>query len=211
MDRVRRALGHSAPLTDAPIPPVIDEEITRLFVAGADLGGHFATMCEENKMHVTLAAAGDLVAKLAAYLQGEGVRRVALSDGGVIEKLGVVSGLRAAGLDARSWRDLSLDDIYDFDCGLTNVDYAVAETGTFVVRASPDHGRGLSLVPPIHVAIVEESNLLPDLIDLFAAMTRDGIGSGVSLITGPSKTSDIEMNLVVGVHGPLKVQVFLVS
>jgi L-lactate dehydrogenase complex protein LldG len=210
LDKVRRALGRTAPLTQPPVPPPIDESITRLAIATGTLAQQFARMCEENKMHVTLTSPDELPEKLADFLRNEKVRRVALAGGGILEKLNLAASLRQAGFDAQLWRHLTLDDLYDFDCGVTNVDFAVAETGTLVVRASPAHGRALSLVPPIHVAVVEQANLLQDLVDLFQSLTSQGLGSAVSLITGPSKTSDIEMNLVVGVHGPMKVQVFLV-
>ena len=119
--------------------------------------------------------------------------------------------LRDEGFDARQWSEMSADDAYDFDCGVTDVDYAVAETGTVVIRHRPEHGRLLSLVPFVHVAIVEPKCMVPDLIDLFAVLKQDGTGSGVTLISGPSKTADIEMNTVIGVHGPNIVKAFVLS
>ena len=103
---------------------------------------------------------------------------------------------------------MTADQAYDFDAGLTEVDYAVAETGTLVIRHRPEHGRLLSLVPFVHVAIVQPKQILPDLIDLFETLAREGSGSGVSMISGPSKTADIEMNTVTGVHGPNVVKAF---
>jgi L-lactate dehydrogenase complex protein LldG len=210
MENVRKALGHPGKTVAPPAPPVIDESFTRLVGAGDDLAGTFVRMCEENKMHVESVTAGELPSRLSEFLKSQNVKSAALSAGGVVERLGLAGSLRQAGLDARSWKDMTLDGVYDVDCGVTDVDYAVAETGTLAIRASAGHGRALSLVPALHVAVVEQSQILPDLIDLFAALGRDGMGSAVTLITGPSKTSDIEMNLVVGVHGPMQVRVFLV-
>ena len=65
-------------------------------------------------------------------------------------------------------------------------------------------------MPPMHVAIVEPGNLLPDLIDLFV-YREEGNSAGITIISGPSKTADIELNLVTGVHGPGEVQVFIVT
>jgi L-lactate dehydrogenase complex protein LldG len=205
MDRVRRALGRTAPLNAPPTPPEIDPSITRLISAGESLGKLFAQRCEENKMHVESVSAAELAARMAGYLKSKNVRRVAVSGG----LASLVGELGALGLEAKSWNDMTLDELYDFDCGVTDVYRAVAETGSLVVRAATEHGRGLSLIPAIHVAIVRENQILPDLIDLFELLTNEGTGSAVSIITGPSKTSDIEMNLVVGVHGPTMVQVFL--
>jgi L-lactate dehydrogenase complex protein LldG len=125
--------------------------------------------------------------------------------------MGLLEQLRSEGFDARSWDDLTLDDVYKFDCGITDVYAAVAETGSLVMRPTPRHGRALSLVPPVHVAIVEASCIVADLVDLFEQLTREGVSPNVTLITGPSKTADIEMNLVTGVHGPGWVQVYVVG
>ena len=118
-----------------------------------------------------------------------------------------MEGLKRAGFDARTWDQMTLDELYDFDCGVSDVYAAVAETGSLVIKNSPEHGRALSLVPAVHVAIVEPKNLVADLVDLFEKLGRDG--GGATIVTGPSKTADIEMDLVVGVHGPGKVQIFL--
>jgi L-lactate dehydrogenase complex protein LldG len=211
MEKVRRALGRSAPLTSAPVPPVIDESITRLTRGDAALADLFMKMCEENKMHVARVAPDDLAGGIAEFLWANKAKRLALSAGGILARLGLAGHLRNSGFDVKTWDEMTLDELYDFECGITDVYSAVAETGTLVMRASKEHGRALSLVPMIHIAVVEPSNLIPDLLDLFAKLTREGTGSAVSLVTGPSKTSDIEMNLVVGVHGPMKVQVFLVE
>jgi L-lactate dehydrogenase complex protein LldG len=211
MEKVRKALGHGGGTVKPPAPPVIEEGITRLMARDGDLVGTFVKVCEENKMHVERVGAGDIAGRLTEFLRAEKAKSVALSAGGAVERLGLLGALRQAGLNARGWNEMTLDDVYDVDCGVTDVDYGVAETGTLAIRAAVGHGRALSLVPALHVAVVEESRLLPDLIDLFAALGRDGLGSAVTLITGPSKTSDIEMNLVVGVHGPMQVRVFLVG
>src|SRR2546422_626015 len=68
-----------------------------------------------------------------------------------------------------------------------------------------------SLVPFVHVAVVEPKNFLPDLLDMFETLARDGVGSGVTMISGPSKTADIEMNVVTGVHGPNVVKAFVLE
>jgi len=207
MERIRKAVNRSGP--PAP-PPEIDEAITRLTHASDDLPAVFASMCESNKMHVRTCASSELANLMIEFLQGERVKSVALANGGNIASLGLPAALNGAGFKAVTWDQLTLDELYDFDCGVTDVYSAVAETGSLVVRASVAQGRAISLVPKIHIAIVEAGQIVPDLIDLFANLTRDGLGSAVSLITGPSKTSDIEMTLVIGVHGPMKVQVFVV-
>jgi len=91
------------------------------------------------------------------------------------------------------------------DLGITSVWQAVAETGTLALSAGKERERVASLLPPVHVAIVDRSQILPDLFDLFAAIEREYGGdlpSNLVLITGPSKTGDLELKLTTGVHGP---------
>ena len=95
------------------------------------------------------------------------------------------------------------------DCGLTDVNWAVAETGSLVIVPSANQGRLLSLVPAVHIAIVEPKNFLPDLVDLFEKISGDS--PAVHIITGPSKTADIEGELVEGVHGPHQVHVIILQ
>jgi len=63
----------------------------------------------------------------------------------------------------------------------------------------------------VHVAVLEPKNFVPDLVDLFERLAREGPGQYVVMISGPSKTADIEMNLVTGVHGPKVVQAFVLQ
>jgi L-lactate dehydrogenase complex protein LldG len=99
------------------------------------------------------------------------------------------------------------------DIGITSVTHAIAETGSLVMMAEPGHERLASLLPPVHVAIVERSQILPDLFDLFAELQRagyDSLPSNLVFITGPSKTGDVEFTLTTGVHGPGKWHVIVV-
>ncbi len=101
------------------------------------------------------------------------------------------------------------------DVGVTAVDWALADTGTLVLRSGPGRSRSASLLPPVHVALVPVSCILPNLaallellpVDPAQALSRE---SSVTLITGTSKTADIELTLVRGVHGPGRVHVILV-
>jgi L-lactate dehydrogenase complex protein LldG len=158
-------------------------------------------------MHVVGVGVEELIPKVVDYLRKEGCSRIALPKSMFLQRLGVVEGLKRAGLEARTWEEMTLDELYDYDAGVTDVYAGVAETGSLVIKQSPEHGRALSLVPAVHVAIVEPKNLVADLVDFFEKLGRDG--GGATIITGPSKTADIEMDLVVGVHGPGKVQIYL--
>ena len=130
--------------------------------------------------------------------------------GDLLEKRGVKSALVAGGVDVNTWEELTLDASYDLDCGITDAYAAVAETGSLVIRPSERNGRALSLVPGVHIAVLEPKNFLADLLDLLEKLKGEKFPN-VTLITGPSKTADIEGNLVTGVHGPGIVQIFILQ
>lgn len=211
IEKVRRALGRTSPLQTPPVPPAIDEPITRLVHTDIGLPELWAKHAEDQKMHVATTSPDDLPAAVVQFLRENNCRRIALSKSPILERLQILPALRAAGFEAKLWPDMTLHELYEYDCGITDVTYAVAETGSLVIKPSADHGRGLSLVPMFHVAIVEPKNLLPDLVDLMEKLAADPDRSNWILITGPSKTADIEMNTVTGVHGPNIVQAFLLK
>ena len=101
------------------------------------------------------------------------------------------------------------------DIGITGVDYAIAETGSCVLIPSAQVSRLVSLLPPIHIAIVQRGQVLPTLDELFTMRRRDfldgNLGSYMNLISGPSRSADIEYTLVTGVHGPGEVHMVLVG
>jgi L-lactate dehydrogenase complex protein LldG len=94
--------------------------------------------------------------------------------------------------------------------GVTGAIGAIAESGTIAVVSGPGRPRLASLLPPVHVAVLRTDLIHESLPDLFAAHPRVADeGSNVVLITGPSRTADIEMTLTRGVHGPGEVHVLL--
>jgi L-lactate dehydrogenase complex protein LldG len=93
------------------------------------------------------------------------------------------------------------------DAGITGVDAALAETGTIVVSSGPGKSRLVSLLPPVHIALVPTSCLTVDLFTWTAA--RGAMPASVTLISGPSKTADIEQVMAIGVHGPKRLIVIL--
>jgi len=106
-----------------------------------------------------------------------------------------------AGLDDHARRAAMLSS----DVGISSVDYAVAETGSLVVCSKPGQERMVSLLPPVHVALIDEAQIVPDLYDLFERLQENdspALPSNVAFISGPSKTGDIELQLTTGVHGP---------
>lgn len=95
------------------------------------------------------------------------------------------------------------------DIGISGVDYLLGETGSLVVLARPDQPRSVSLLPPVHIVVAGVEQIIPDLFDLFERI--EGLPSCLTIITGPSKTGDIELRLVTGVHGPGEVHVVIIT
>lgn len=108
--------------------------------------------------------------------------------------------------------DSSDETLFSVDAGITGVECAIAETGTLVCQSGSGRARGGSLIPPLHIALVQAAQIVPDLYDALAKVgARPELPANVNLITGPSKTADIEGILVTGVHGPREVHVVLVG
>lgn len=101
------------------------------------------------------------------------------------------------------------------DIGITGVDYAIAETGSCALLPRKGVSRVVSLLPPVHIAVVEAGQVLPSLDELFTLRRQDflqgDIGSYTNLISGPSRSADIEYQLVTGVHGPGEVHMILLG
>jgi L-lactate utilization protein LutC len=149
------------------------------------------------------------VAKVLELVQTKAARRVLLGQGAMLDALNLGDVLRSRGVtvfDPAAGRE----DTFAADLGITGVDYLVAETGSIALLSGPDRPRSFSLLPPVHVAVAERAQLVPDLFDLFAVGQKE-LPACLSLITGPSKTGDIELRLVTGVHGPGEVHVVLID
>ena len=105
--------------------------------------------------------------------------------------------------------------LFEADVGITGSDYAIAETGTVVVHPRSGLSRLVSLAPPRHIAVVRRGTILPSLDELFLleseAHGNGTLASSMNLITGPSRTGDIEGVIVEGIHGPIEVHMVLVG
>lgn len=211
LDHVRKSLGRTEPLRQPPTPPVLDEPTIRLVHTDIGLPELFARKAEENKMHTTTLHIEDLAGKVIEFLRSHQLKKIAMPVSKLLDSIDLPRQLRETGFEVKRWDEMTADELYDFDCGVTDAYAGVAETGSVVIKGSPSHGRSMSLVPFYHVCVLEPRNFVPDLVDMFAKLSAEGDGRNITFITGPSKTSDIEMNLVVGVHGPCEVQLFVLQ
>jgi L-lactate utilization protein LutC len=112
----------------------------------------------------------------------------------------------------QSSKPFSREAIATTEVGITSADYALADTGSLVIFTESHESRLLSLLPPCHIAIIESSRIVPSLDDVFRLRPSPGEqSSAMVVITGPSRTADIEMRLVRGVHGPGEIHVIIVE
>jgi L-lactate dehydrogenase complex protein LldG len=106
------------------------------------------------------------------------------------------------------------DTILNARIGITRCEYLVARLGTVMVSSRLSPGRRISVYPEIHLVLGYTSQLVPDLKQALTNLKkkyRDDFPSMVSLISGPSRTADIEKTLVMGAHGPKELYVFLID
>jgi len=97
------------------------------------------------------------------------------------------------------------------DVGITSADYALADTGTLVLLSSAEEARMISLLPPVHLAVIPRDRILSGLDELFSLLPRPDLKtSSMVFITGSSRTADIEQILIRGVHGPGELHVVIV-
>ena len=126
-------------------------------------------------------------------------------------RLGIPAALpwRPQGLELVEDHGLSAGDLDELDGALTGCALAIAETGTIVLDGGERSGRrALTLVPDLHVCVVERSQVVATVPDAIRAL--DGGRGPFTFVSGPSATSDIELDRVEGVHGPRRLEVLLV-
>lgn len=132
-----------------------------------------------------------------------------------LSEMGVTSTIVT--VNQQSPREQLIEKMSKSQIGITGVDYAIAETGTCVLLPRKGVSRLVSLLPPVHIAVVEGDQIYENLDDLFALrrlaymQNRNNMGSYLSLISGPSRTADIEQTLVTGVHGPVEVHMIILK
>jgi len=103
-----------------------------------------------------------------------------------------------------------IESMENVKIGITWTDYAVAETGSLVLLSAPGKSRSVSLLPDVHIAVLPINKLYATRVEVFKLLVpRMSQTRSVTLISGPSKTGDIDGKLNVGVHGPKKVYVII--
>ena len=202
LQRVRDALGAGVAVPEVPRDYLGAGEPAP---SGGDVVELFCERCADYRATVRRVSAAELSAAVAAACAERGVRRLVTPPGGPSE----IEGLELVGDDP----PLSAADLDGFDGVLTGCALAIAETGTIVLDAGARSGRrAITLVPDYHACVVEAERIVAGVPDAVAALAEAAAdGRPVTLVSGPSATSDIELDRVEGVHGPRTLDVFVVS
>jgi len=156
-------------------------------------------------------SAAELAGAITAALAAAGAHRVALT-----ADLGDARPVIAAALEAARYEVVDYEAVAGtpaavgrLDATVTGCVAAVAATGSIVTGGAA--GRGGALVAPTHICVVETRRVVDGLTSLLRLAPRVGAGSMLAIQTGPSRTADIEKTLVIGVHGPKRVDVVLLD
>lgn len=220
---IREQLGHTAdrpaPVFDkrlAITPHVTDELdrtalIERFCAEAAALGTELSRCTREN-----------LGRTIVHVVQENGGGKIILPTLDVLDEMDITQKLMAHTAnevyrwDPANTREQNIALAAKADIGITLVYAAIAETATVVQPCSPKCGRSVSLLPNIHIAIIDANTIVPAMRDVLARMEADRaagieIGSQTAFISGPSNTADIELVRVEGVHGPTKVTYIIVE
>ena len=164
--------------------------------AGADIVGLFAERVADYRAVVERCSPGELADRVRAALP-EGARVV------------VPAGLDLEVPGGVPDDDLSAADLDALDAVVTRARVGIAETGTIVLDHGPGQGRrAITLVPDRHVCIVDVTQVVADVPDAFDVLDAS---RPLTWISGPSATSDIELDRVEGVHGPRNLHVIVVG
>ena len=159
------------------------------------------------------AGAGLVMRSAHSILSELSIDEAASAAGAEVEIAAADDGISEA--DAAEERLRLRERLLVADVGITGVDYAIAETGSCVIMARRGVSRLVSLLPPVHVAVVRTDQVLPSLDELFTLrrathLAGDPLGY-MNIISGPSRSADIEQTLIHGMHGPREAHMVLLG
>ncbi|HEU4386189.1 MAG TPA: lactate utilization protein [Blastocatellia bacterium] len=234
LNKVRTALGRDAkssvpaspgprlqPPEAARDPAALERLVERFAEEVVKLGAKVEVVRSASDIHGYLSMLIDANSvNVAAVSDCEIARSLALAEWVKSRRLSLVPTLKqfAAGesngdtppMERYKW------ELIKAGIGITSADYAIADTGSMVLVTGGEQHRLISLLPPVHVCLLNRDRLVPDLATFLAKVRSDHYSAGappqaVTFITGTSRTADIELQLTRGVHGPREVHVLLYS
>jgi L-lactate dehydrogenase complex protein LldG len=201
-DAIESELHHATPAVPPSAGPIVIDSLVDVFKESLEaVDGHCVVV--QNEAEVV-----DELTKILTELQHTHLRarRIAISDDPEVERL-----VNLVDLEVDEFAITpSSTEVFSFDVGISRVQAGIAETGTLLLDSSKERHRLVSLVPPVHIAILDEKQIVRTLGEALALLQRDvQVSSIVTLVTGPSRTADIELTLAIGVHGPQELYVIV--
>jgi L-lactate dehydrogenase complex protein LldG len=192
-------------------PPSAEQAVARKYRRAGTLDDEerielFCRRVGEYRSEVRRVGEADVAALISSVCGARGVRTLVVPHG-------IPPAWRSADVQLVDDRALSALELDGVDGTLTGCTAAIAETGTIVLTASPHEGRrALTLVPDLHICVVRESQIVELLPEALVRVTADRLEQQpITLVSGPSATSDIELSRVEGVHGPRTLVVLVVK
>lgn len=210
LDRIRRA---SADITETD--PVVDVPVEWTYGTGLPLDDVVATFVEkvlDYQATVVRVAAANVAQAVVDGLVASGVTSSVVVPPGLDPAW--LEAMRGVGWEVRvDDPPLTHEQLNGTDAVVTAASSAIADTGTIVLTHSPDQGRrAITLVPDRHVCVVRASQVVSDVPESIAAVKQEVLeGYPMTMISGGSATSDIELSRVDGVHGPRQLYVVVVD
>jgi L-lactate utilization protein LutC len=185
----------------------------------AELASTFARELEEvGGRFLGILTPAEVTNRIVSLAGEIGARTVALGQGVASDMDAIGEALERA--DFRIVRTVAVADteraamrarVADADLGIAEADFAIASTGTLAVVSNANRPSSLTLLPPASLVIVQIDRIMPNLAAVLAEMGTAGVAANrLTLITGPSRTADIEKRIVLGVHGPKSLHVIVV-
>lgn len=164
----------------------------------------FCRRVGEYRSEVHRADDEDVASLISSVCRTRGIRTLVVPDG-------IPRGWRSTDVELVDDHALSPRELSGLDGALTGCSAAIAETGTIILTGSPEEGRrALTLVPDVHLCVVRESQIVELLPEALAQIAADRLERRpITLVSGPSATSDIELSRVEGVHGPRTLAVLV--
>jgi len=205
--KIRAALGRSPGSPVASVPPTARVKSRNAAPPEAEIEQLFTEIGKLNGVTRHLATRHDLTSALAELVKVEAVKKATCWTTPDLTAWDVAGTLKALGVEIVS-PQADKHRVAECELGVTGVDAALPETGTLLLRSSPERPRVVSLLPRVHLAILRRRALRADLHQAFAEVSHDPY---CVLVTGPSRTSDIELTLTLGVHGPKSLYAWLLN
>jgi L-lactate dehydrogenase complex protein LldG len=207
LGRIRTALK-DVPATETPEDVKIDRSYLTVDPSPrADLIHQFIERVREYRAKVKTTIAEDLPRAIAESCAERGIRKL-------VVPADLPEGWAPAGLTLVREPGLTIDDLEHSDGVLTACALGIAQTGTVVLDSGPGQGRrAITLLPDYHLCVIREDQVV-GLVPEAVAQLQSAAASPdrpITFISGPSATSDIELNRVEGVHGPRTLEVIVVT